>query len=76
VEEYQQVLDIVVDLVVVEDTMKLFLVEKDFNQLVLLEEKEMMEETAARGIILDLAVVELAVLVSLLQVIMVMVEWV
>ena len=72
-EKYQEVLEMLVEQVVVEDTMKLLLVEKEINQLVLLEDMEMMEEAPALGIILDLEVVELAVLVSLLQVIMVMV---
>tara|TARA_B100000085_G_scaffold234619_1_gene222560 strand:- start:195 stop:434 length:240 start_codon:yes stop_codon:yes gene_type:complete len=72
-EEYQEVLQIQADLVVLEDTMNLLQQELENNQLIPLEDTEILEDPRHLELTLVLVVVALVALVDPLQVIMDMV---
>ena len=73
-EEYQQVLQIQADLVVLEDTMNLLQQELENNQLIPLEDTEILEDPRHLELTLVLVVVALVALVDPLQVITDMVD--
>ena len=72
--EYQQVLQIQADLVVLEDTMNPLQEERENNRLIPLEDTEMMEDPRQLEVTLVLVVVVLVVLVDPLRVITDMVD--